>query len=80
MASAEVKKTYGGPMSTARAKNRVIKNPSQNNSPERKVPKAPKIEASASTASGTRASTRGQAAAAGQPKAPVSTMPLRPKK
>lgn len=70
--------TYGEPMSTARARNRVVKNPSLNNSPDRKLPKAAKIEAPASIATGTRSSSRIKDAAT-KAKATDATIVVRPK-
>ncbi|CAN8105584.1 unnamed protein product [Discula destructiva] len=74
MSFAEVKKTYGGPMSTARAKNKVIKNPSLDNSPERKGTKAAKVEAPPAAATGSRSSSLVKAAA-GTPDASLSVRP-----
>lgn len=76
MPSDLVEKTYGKHISFARTRARVIKNPSLNNSPERRGSKASKIEASAS--SGTRARTS-DLAAAEKSKATIATIPIRPK-
>lgn len=74
MSYKEVFSKYGGPMATARAKNKAIKNPSGNNSPERPGSKVPKVEAAPAAASGSRASSR-----IAEKKAPAGTLPVRPK-